>query len=227
MIIINPYQFGSAPSSLLTGLTASYSLDGNALKNVGSNDGTATNITWATGKFGQAAVFNGTSKIIIPYSSDFVLGSSNWAISIWVKRNTINSRQVIYGQSNAAGQTASICIWLEFTSTNEVVIYIVTSSFSVITLTSSSTITDSNWHNIIVQRNGATAEMFIDGSNVASDGTLSTSILNNPMRDLGIGCADGFNSLLFNGSIDELNLWNGRYLTSTEITQLQTKAYPF
>lgn len=231
MIIINPYRFTSAPappSTLLTGLTASYSLNGNANKNVGTYDGTATNVTYGTGDIsGQCGVFNGTAKVSILNSSDFNLSNNDWAHFIRFKRSTINSRQVLFGKSNPAGQTSLISIWLEFDSSNFLTFYIVKSDLNFVTLVSSSAVTDTNWHTVTIIRNSGTVTMYLDATQVATDNTLSSSLINNPTGFLSIGAAGDFGSLLFNGNLQDFHIWNGRYLTSSEITELQTKRYPF
>ena len=44
-------------------LKALYKFDGDATDATGVYNGTATNVTYGTGKFGQCAVFNGTANI--------------------------------------------------------------------------------------------------------------------------------------------------------------------
>lgn len=217
------------PSTLLTGLTASYSLNGNALKNVGSNDGTATNVTWGFGEFAQAGIFDGTAKISIPDSSDFTFGANDWAYSIWIKRALSGTREIFTGQSNSVGSTVSVSWWLEFNSSNELV-FIGTNGTTAtpISINTGHTISDTNWHNIIVQRVGNNIEVYVDSALVnATTPFAPGDIINKSNFDWGIGNAGALTILKFTGSIDEVNLWNGRSLTNSEIIELQTAAYPF
>ncbi len=77
------------------------------------------------------------------------------------------------------------------------------------------TITDGNWHYLMGTYDGANLKLYVDGvleSNVAVAATPLTGA--NPLY---IGSING--SFKFNGSLDELNVWN-RALSVTEITGL-------
>jgi len=52
-------------------IVSGYKLENNVLDSVGINDGTPTDITYAAGKVGQSAVFNGTTSIMKANSLDF------------------------------------------------------------------------------------------------------------------------------------------------------------
>jgi hypothetical protein len=76
-------------------------------------------------------------------------------------------------------------------------------------------VTDGNWHYLMGTYDGANLKLYVDGvleSNVAVAATPLTG--NNPLY---IGSLNG--SFKFNGSLDELNIWN-RALSATEITSL-------
>lgn len=230
MIVINPYRFAVAPSTLLTGLTASYSLDGNATKNVGTYDGTATNVTYTTGSIsGQCGYFNGTGKISITDSSDYTTSTSDFALSIRVKRNLSGTREAFHGQTNSSGQDPSISFILEFQTANTIRFLGVISTGVYAIVTSASTITDTNWHNIVVQRNGTSLELYIDGVlNATATGQFTSGqSLQDSTQNMGIGNAGALASLFLTGYIQDVHFWKGRKLTSTEITDLQTKRYPF
>ena len=233
--IKKPFGFKSAGSitppspSLLNGLTASYSLNGNALKNVGTNNGTSTNVVWDYAVFDKGGIFNGTSNVSIADSSDFTFGSNNWAYSINIKRSVINSRQIFTGQSNNVGSTITVSWWLEFNAINEIV-FIGTNgtTLSPININTGYTITDTNWHNIIVQRVGNNIEIYVDAALINATTPFSPGdTINNSIFNWGIGNAGALGILQFIGQIDEVNLWNGRNLTSQEINNLQTQCYPF
>jgi hypothetical protein len=75
--LYNPFPDG--------GGVALYQLNGNATDVSGNYDGTATNVTYGAGEFGQAGVFNGSSSFISNTSiSGFPLGSSERTLSFWV-----------------------------------------------------------------------------------------------------------------------------------------------
>ena len=227
MIIINPYRFAVAPSTLLTGLTASYSLDGNATKNVGTNNGTATNVTYTTGKFGQCAFFNGTGSIKIADSSDWNFAASDFAISLWLKRGTIGSRQIFCGQIGSSGTNNTVNVFVEFQSNDTIRAVFASGTTLYTTLASTNTIAETTtWHNVIIQRNGTNFYIIVDGTQWATS-SLGAITLNDSTASFSLGAPGDLAAFYFNGYVDEANIWNGRYLTSTEITELQTKYYPF
>lgn len=229
MIIINPYRFTSAASTLLTGLTASYSLNGNALKNVGSNDGTATNVTWGTGDIsGQCGVFNGTGYINIIDSSDFTFGSSDFAYSIRIKRGVSSTHEIFVGQAAPSGANTGVSWSLRFQADNSIGFAMIDNGIGVNYVDTGVQITDTNWHNILVQRKGNVLELYVDAVLSYSNSSFFTGkTINNPTTQWGIGRVGELTVLFFTGSIQDNHLWNGRYLTSSEITELQTKRYPF
>jgi len=106
--------------SIITGLSAYYKLDGNPYASWGTNNGTNNGgITYGPGLINQAGVFNGTNAYVsVPVSSDFNFGLSDFGISVWVKRNSFGTRQIICGNSDAIGNNNSIAFLLEFTATN-------------------------------------------------------------------------------------------------------------
>jgi hypothetical protein len=77
---------------------ATYKLDGDAGDDSGNGyNGTASNVTYAAGKFDDAAVFNGSSsKITLPNSTAFDVNTTGeFSISAWIKPNTLSSRNPI------------------------------------------------------------------------------------------------------------------------------------
>ena len=63
---------------------ATYQLDGNANDLTTNYNGTASNVTYTTGKFGQAAVFNGSSSRI-QLRSNFNLANTSFSLlRIWL-----------------------------------------------------------------------------------------------------------------------------------------------
>lgn len=217
------------PSTLPDGLTASYSLNGNANKNVGTNNGTATNVTWAAGKFSDCGVFNGTAWIELIDSSDFTFDANNFAYSIWLKRGTIGTTQIFSGQANPAGTNAGTSLSLRFQPDNKIGVSVIFSDLTSNYVDTGVVINDiTTWHNVIFQRNGANLEVYLDGSlSYTGVSFFGVKAINNSTTKWSFGRPGELNTVYFNGNMDEINLWKSRKLTGTEITELQTKAYPF
>ena len=97
---------GAAPSACTTDTVqildgvplesiATYQLDGNANDLTTNYNGTASNVTYATGKFGQAAVFNGSSsRIQLP--SNFNLANNSFSFSFWLANSQTSSSYPSY-----------------------------------------------------------------------------------------------------------------------------------
>lgn len=94
---INPFEDGS--------LKALYKFDGSATDATGVHNGVATNVTYASGKFGNCAVFGGSSvnaKVTVPY----IFPSGGNAISIWAKVDSANqSGGTLFGYAVTARQS--------------------------------------------------------------------------------------------------------------------------
>jgi YD repeat-containing protein len=90
-----------------TNLIAYYSFDGNNLNDSSGNNYHGTNFgaTFATGRFGNAIVFNGTSQWA--QLTDFPVGD-NFSISMWVKPHSTLDGQLILGKHDSSGNN----IWL-------------------------------------------------------------------------------------------------------------------
>ena len=77
---------------------AQWKLDGNANDSIGTNNGTATNVTWQQGKINDGAVFDGTTSQII--FSNPIIGTSG-SFSFFIKQgvNSAFSRPMLFGIS--------------------------------------------------------------------------------------------------------------------------------
>ena len=75
-----------------TTATALYQLDGNANDTCGNYNGTASNMTWTTGKFGECGVFNGTngasgSRILLSNDVD----QYPMSVSCWIYLDAVQA----------------------------------------------------------------------------------------------------------------------------------------
>lgn len=94
---INPFEDGS--------LKALYKFDNDATDATGVYNGTATNVTYASGKFGNCAVFGG-STVNAKITSPYIFPSGGNAISIWAKVDSANqSGGILFGYAVTARQS--------------------------------------------------------------------------------------------------------------------------
>ena len=116
-------------------------------------DGTASNVTYATGKFGKAGVFNGSSSVIT-FSNDF--GALNdFSVSLWFNTASISVHQYFYYFSNYG----------VFIDTNGYINYYGNSSLIYSTAVSLNT-----WYNVVfVKSSTAGKKIYLNGVEVATD----------------------------------------------------------
>ncbi len=194
------------------GLVSWWRAEGNALDWVGGNNGTLEgDATYGPGNVGQAFVFDGSqSGIEVGDAANLEL--QQFTVECWIKRLTntlggsifeIGSGPFPHGWSGAG--------W-SFVLNNDgtLVLFDVSNAEE---SQSSNAVADTLWHHIAVSKGATNLVFYIDGVGYPS------TALTNPIAYTGgatIGCetVDLFGP--FNGSIDELSIYN-RSLSASEI----------
>jgi len=193
---------------------ALYQLNGDATDESGNYDGTATNVTYGTGVFGQAGVFNGSSS----YISTGIQTSSNDvnSYSFWFKTSGNVSDGIFFDKNDPTGTTYGFrrC---SIDSTGRV--YVAAWGGSGNWVISSTGYDDNQWHHVVVTFNYPTKQLYIDGQLIGSTSSvLGTTPSTNPIV---IGARyDGLYSL--DGSIDQFRIFN-EALTPLEVEALYTE----
>ena len=179
------------------------------------------------GKFGQAAIFNGSNSILrlpgqIPASV-----ASDYSISFWVNPTSIgvNGNAIFrnfYGSgSYVAGQLAIIL--LDYNSLKRLRIYQITSngSSTVAVYESTSAISENTWTHIacVIDVDGAPTA-YVNGNSFALSSAGST-YLSNPEANSAFGEWQG--EPYYHGKIDQVRVFN-KALTTTEITTLSNES---
>ena len=162
------------------------------------NNGTVSNTTWtASGKYGKALVFNGSSSLVtIPDSASLHL-SSGMTLEAWVNPSTVNAnwRDVIYkGNDN---------YYLEATSTNgsrpDAGGTFGGDTFGTAALAANT------WTYLAATYDKTTVRLYVNGTQVASSpATNSIATSTNPLQ---IG-GDSLYGQFFAGTIDEVRVYN-------------------
>lgn len=209
--------------SLATNLVSYYKLDessGNASDSVGSNTLTNANVTYATEKINNGAVFNGSNAQLTSASNATLSFTNNFAIAFWFKATNLSQSNVyLLNQNN------QYAILWEYV--NDTIEFFAGGFTGTDPRTGSGiSIGDTNLHYIVYTYDGTTWEGYKDGANVFS--TARTFSLASSANVFTLGSSNGANYL--NGALDEVALWN-RKLSSTEITTLYNggagNQYPF
>lgn len=171
-----------------------------------------TGPVWATGKYGGALYFNGTSSYVSVADSSALLPSSAITMAYWARRdgpgNTLgNSIEVAKGNGNYLG----VC----YSGSNSAIFSLVTPT-QVYSTSSIPCAAYGEWHHYAGTYNGSVNNIYIDGVAVAT--TSDTGAIVDTAGNLNIGRFDGGN-YNFNGLLDDVRIYN-RALSNTEIAAL-------
>ncbi len=199
------------PFSDGTNVEAYYKLDNSSEDYVGGNDGSDTNVEYRFGRYGQAAVFNGSSSYIDTGIS--TLTSAGGSVSLWVK--TTDTTASFFG-TNSNSDTNRF-----YFGVRDSKFWIGAGNSQVFTVSASNLI-DGNWHNVALTLDGSTAKYYLDGAStpVASLSYSGGGVCNvNPVIG-GLRTSGGVNSSYYtNGSIDQVRIYSTA-LTSSQVTEL-------
>jgi hypothetical protein len=201
------------------GGVALYQLNGNANDVSGNYNGTASNVTYGTGVFSQAGVFNGSSSVItLPILN--VSGSQPRTISAWINPQSIVNYQTIYNSGGSNGlESFSV-------GTKDSRIYF--SSLNADLETNTGVLSTNTWYNVVVTYNGGnistdSLKIYVNGINQNTTKLGGgTSVLNTTNLNYAIGKRTTFNDNYFNGSIDQVRIFNTA-LTPLEVEALYTE----
>jgi hypothetical protein len=218
-------------TTLARGIGTSYSgVDTNVLY---AYNGTPTNVTYENGRFGQAAIFNGSSsRITLPIGSPFNDSNTIKAVSAWIKAGTSTSR--VYPLSISSTSNASDYWYIGYMGDLNA-IYVATrdGSSSNQSIAYATITPDTGWHHIVAQLTATGKEIYLDGISQtvinSNSGTgTNTSWISYPSYS---GTVQGVIGILrlsspqySDGSIDQVRIFETA-LSSTQITQLYNEHY--
>jgi hypothetical protein len=209
---------------------ATYQLN-NATTSIPSNTypGTPSSITYAAGKFGNAAVFNGSSsKISIP--SSFGIGNiASYSVSLWAKSNSNTTQEWIGGKTTRVTNNHNFTIG-PYDASSQIRIFCGSDANDWVLSQTSSKFYDGLWHNYTFVKNGTYGYFYIDGVLFDSSNVFDSSTTLDPNGDEYIGAAWN-GAPRFNGSIDQVRIFNTA-LPQSAVTALYnetttTATYPY
>ena len=197
----------NAAPAIVNGIVASYSFSGSGLdSSVNKNHATITNAKSVTDRFGfgaKAYSLNGsTSKIHAPNSS--VLNSPFATISFWVKVNALPGNGESFLLSNGGWQQR----WKISLPSHGKPVFTTNNSSGISDMDSgdSSVLPVGVWKHVVMTHDGTNDKIFIDGVKKASKAVAGS--LNPTTYPLGIGYDPIDNGSFFNGSFDEVQIYN-------------------
>jgi hypothetical protein len=229
---------GLPPSTLLTNLYAVYKGENNANDSLGNYNGTAVGgLTYTAGKSGNSFDLNGTNAFVSLPNNSFNL-TNNFSYSAWVYfRNVPSGESYIVTATNGNGGAINYGAAFGLLS-GQLISGVFDNNASTLWGASSSVLLPNTWYHVAVTKvSGVAPKFYING---VLQGTTLVTGTNNATPSYGGGiytdslCSigafrynNGANTYGYsNALIDEVNVYN-KELTQSEITELQTKYYPY
>lgn len=206
------------PTSGLNNLVAYYKMDGNSRDYIHSNHGSDVNISYSGfSKIGQSAFFNtNTSKITIPYNSDFSDIRNNFSIGAWVYSNSFSTAVFSIFRKGSLASYA----YVPFFTAGNLNFRTVNGSSIIDDLTISNTlagISDNNWCHLMFtyDRSSRQKQIYVNGTQ--KTGQYYFDILLSESNEESIQSHDT-NSYF----IDEIGIWSGA-LSSGDVASIYNK----
>ncbi|MFI9490490.1 LamG domain-containing protein [Streptomyces halstedii] len=201
---------------------------GNSLvANSGSKTGISVTssggITWTSGLLGgEAPRFAGTgsaSRINYNLNPNTVFNTSSWSLEVWFKLEAGRVTHSDIVQTFDTNNELALFVWEPTgTDANKLKVFHKGSGGTRQTFTSTIAFTDTNWHHVVVVKEGApgTLRVYIDG---VQNGTVPSQVNNytssTPFRIAAYG--DSSNNENFLGAIDEVAVY-GSALSSARVS---------
>lgn len=189
-------------------LTEYLRFEGNSTATVGGN-GTDSNMSYGSGKFGQAAIFNGTSSKIT--LSALLSGTGNWTVNQWIKSGAVSGNRDIFFMLGVGTTNQGLFLSLEVT-TNVIHAEIWGGN----AIGGSVDLGDGVFHMITFTRSGNTGTLYVDGVQVGS--TLDLTPLNISSGNTFLG-SDVNSANFASQTMDDFSFFT-RALTASEIANL-------
>jgi hypothetical protein len=198
---------------------ALYQLDGdggvpNNVPDTTTNyDGTASNVTYATGQFGNAAVFNGSNSYIA-LGTNTPLNNFNGeqTISAWIYPTTAIQQSIIGYRDD------STLKWNYFRmNSDRTLSFLLRDSSSISSATTVGLINLNAWNHVCVTIDSSNINFYINGGTAEAFSNSVGSFTSSEPTD--IGRRGSYSDQYFNGSIDQIRIYDAA-LTSDQVADL-------
>ena len=203
--------------------SALYQLNDNADDTCGNSDGAFTNSSYVTGKFGNAASFNGSNNYIeVPVADtpSFLVST----VTFWVKTTTSSQDGVIGTGYDSGGYWNAFQAYCYGNTTGALVVRYGNGTAEGPQINGTSAINTGNWVFCAVTMSGSavgsTIKLYVNGS-LETTHTTTVSRADNTQKGLIMGAysAAGTIQNFFTGAVDQARIFPS-VLTASQITEL-------
>ena len=201
----------------LSSIISEYKYDDNALDTVGSNNGTATNITYVSGLINNCGDYNGsTSSIDLGSPSDLNFGDGvsdvPFSLSLNVKFDRKANHWLIQSRSDFSLENEYELIYEGNTNKFVMTLYSQGGTASILKLDSTTFISvDDTWYNVILTYDGnGVMKFYIDGVDKTGTTTeVGTYVaMNASTNEILLGKAFWATNLGIEGFMDSVRFWD-------------------
>lgn len=211
----------------LANLKAYYRFESGALTTDSSgNSHTLTAIgspTLGTGKYGGSVNLASASSQAYSHADNADFKPTGvFSVSVWVKTST-SGKMIV----NACSQNSNVAGWFIDCGLNGVnkANFVIgkntgTGGADYKVCSSTTSITDGNWHHIVAVWDGTNMKMYLDGILEATTAAFNAAYAATTYIRVGCDNQTGTNSSFFNGDIDDLGIINGTALTAGQVKAL-------
>jgi hypothetical protein len=188
------------------------------------NNGVPTNVTYTTGKIGQAASFNGSSSFI-DYGDRYDMGAESFSISAWIKTSLVSATSTTIVSKAYLG--AGNFRYAIFLTNGKITAFMQGNGGADVSHEFNTVVANNNWRHItVIFKRNSVIEAYIDG---VKESTTSVAIsqwngLNfDNIWTFKIGAYTASNqtspALFFNGQINDVRVFN-HALTDFEVQEI-------
>ena len=157
-------------------------------------------------KWGTSGYFDGSGDYLtIPDHTDWTFGSGDFTIDFWLRRSSTGGYMGIVNSGTSGGTNK--WVFIGFVNDDTIKLIMKMDDETQVSIISTGTITDTNWHHIATVRDGNTMRLFIDGS---ADGTADVTgdTLKDSSEVLTIGRTGSYDGEYYSGYLDEIRISN-------------------
>ena len=162
--------------------------------------------TYTAGKFSNALTLDGASQALSITDAAAFKPTDNFTIGCWFKTSNTGAGKMLFQSYSQNTNRAGINLYVSSTNTLSFESGNNTGSTTYTSMNGSTTVTDGNWHYVVVSFRNNFSQMYLDGKLETSGYMMTPSYAaTNYVR---IGCQNnsGANITWFNGQIDDLFL---------------------